>query len=104
GGVHLAAPVVGRVPLELGKARREAPGVPLQTPQGVRDPADVALDRDERQIRMPLQDGARDHFRDRLEGWDWQHDTVHDRIGANLWPTLAGEDVDIDGEVVLFDD
>jgi hypothetical protein len=53
---------------------------------------------------MPLQDGARDHFRDRLEGWDWQHDTVHDRIGANLWPALAGEDVDIDGEVVLFDD
>src|SRR5215475_1713601 len=51
---------------------------------------------------MPLKHRARDHFRDRLEGRDWQHDAVHDRIGANLWPALAGEDMDIDGEVILF--
>src|SRR6266446_521600 len=103
-GVHLATPIVGRVPLELGEAWGESPGVPLQPLQVVRDPADVVLDRDELQMRMPLKHGARDHFGDRLEGRHRQHDAVHDRIGAHLWPALAGEDVDIDGEVVLFDD
>ena len=54
-------------------------------------------------LRMPLQHGARDHLGDRLEGRHRQHDAVDDRIGANLRPALAGEDVDVDGQVVLFD-
>src|SRR5262249_55152190 len=71
GGVHLAAPVVGGVHLDLGEARAEAPGIPLQPLQVVRDPADVVLDRDDLQLRMPIEHTSRDHFSDGLEGWHW---------------------------------
>src|SRR5262249_12373847 len=102
GGVHLAAPVVDRVQVELGKAWAKAPGGPFQPLQIVRDPADVVLDRDDLELRVPLKHTARDHFGDGLEGRHRQHDAVDDRIRAHLRPALAGENVDIDREVIGF--